>query len=914
MATTTNGFPSNSLLVDGQGGVTVIPAIAELTRLNYFDGRFLRADDLQTEQDYLRTLVRLSNRAGGAGVVDGFDAKLSADQSAIVIAPGLALDGDGRTLLLPVPHTLDAGKLIEAAERAASSAPLAPPAAAAMMMSPGKLDLYLLTVGFAESACGQESVYGNLCADPCSGATNARYLVEGVMFRVAPITLDLSAYAANKAVLLEAKHLRSRVASAYFAREATGVQSLISSDGLRAETWCLGAAAAAGGPGVPLAVFQRSGGSIQFLDAWTARRERMETPPRRYWAQRMAMRPWDAYLAQILQFQCQLHELLGGGGATKGLNGWAAERLVIADAAALLATITEAWRGFTEDAKRAGLDLDLLKDAKAKLDAAAASKPTSTTGQLVEGGIIELPPAGYLPVDSASGEPVEPQVRRMLGRGLDLRFCVVRPDYVPHALEERQHMERISLLDGITDPTHLPEVDVLVPSGRIERTEPPPAEEEFVVQITTNPLAHLKYALKTLQTLDTSGGDVDKLLRSSWSFDGAGRRRPGGEVVLAAGIPLGAGSDDPHADPRQRGLFALMKMDGDPFSAPALGEVGIQAEIVFAVDDPTRGAAPFRVDVRGTLSAIKSNGSVVLAELILELTGSSGEVKLECGIKLARQASGTVVTVSLPTDEVLTLTWMHKGAGTELTAKVGDTQLLLADLAPRTGILEQTPPPPPVTQALDLIQSERPADGEAWRAHADAQLFPPRATAAATVQLYPTLDWVLFCRRRDCLCGISTAPVPVRRFQVWSINVSDLLPWNDEKKAQMLKYPTRYRATKVDVIEFPATTAALDKASDAPARWKSVLLGATMRIVWSGIAMNAPADGLFLEVSRLAAYEGAIAATLPPMMGGAQREVLAAAPPTLAVPDTDGVIVVAVVNMVLYQLLLDHATPEDPEK
>src|SRR5262245_64314120 len=54
---------------------------------------------------------------------------------------------------------------------------------------------------------------------------------------------------------------------------------------------------------------------------------------------------------------------------------------------------------------------------------------------------------------------VNDQVRALLGDGVDLCFCIVRPDYVAHALEEAQHMERISLTDGLDDPAHRPEVD-----------------------------------------------------------------------------------------------------------------------------------------------------------------------------------------------------------------------------------------------------------------------------------------------------------------------------------------------------------------------------------------------------------------------------------------------------------------------
>src|SRR2546427_11765709 len=90
---------------------------------------------------------------------------------------------------------------------------------------------------------------------------------------------------------------------------------------------------------------------------------------------------------------------------------------------------------------------------------------------LVNGGMVEIPPAGYLPVEPTSAVPISMQVRQLLGEGLDLRFCVTRPDYIPHALEECQHMDRISLVHGLDHPDDRPAVDILVPDGRIGEDE-----------------------------------------------------------------------------------------------------------------------------------------------------------------------------------------------------------------------------------------------------------------------------------------------------------------------------------------------------------------------------------------------------------------------------------------------------------
>src|SRR6185436_16505983 len=66
-----------------------------------------------------------------------------------------------------------------------------------------------------------------------------------------------------------------------------------------------------GQPWVP-AVLVRANGQTRLVDDWIARRERIEAHPRRYWAWRMMMRPWNVFLAQVFQFQCQLQDALRG--------------------------------------------------------------------------------------------------------------------------------------------------------------------------------------------------------------------------------------------------------------------------------------------------------------------------------------------------------------------------------------------------------------------------------------------------------------------------------------------------------------------------------------------------------------------------------------------------------------------------
>jgi hypothetical protein len=477
------------VLVSKQNGIVVIPTPTPLTRLNYFDGKFLRASDLKAEQDYLRQLVRQSNQAGGAGVAHGFDLTLGGGDR-LLIGAGLAIDTDGRVLLLPQETAVSVQELIDKSQdlerlfgksnvvhadgfelcetKSSSETPVntAQPS-----------NLYLIVISSAEALCGEEDVFGKLCEEACATSTDRPFVVEGLVVRALPLVLQTS-LPSSKAVALTQTHLRSRVAAAYFEDERRRVASLISRFGLEQETWCHGADTAAAS-GVALGVLARAGSTTTFLDPWIARRERIDTPARRYWQWRMRMRPWDVFLAQILQFQCQLHDLFRKlptpGGDFDPCGG---ARVAIDDAAATIVEIKQFYESTTRRFTALNVNLDeamtfkgglsRLSDLNNKLVAVGQSLAAVPGDRLlIRGGVVELPSAGYLPVVPGAGATINQQVRQMMGEGVDLRFCVVTPDYIAHALEEAQHMERISLLQGLEDSNSKPEVDILVPEGEI---------------------------------------------------------------------------------------------------------------------------------------------------------------------------------------------------------------------------------------------------------------------------------------------------------------------------------------------------------------------------------------------------------------------------------------------------------------
>ncbi len=442
-----------------------------LARLNFFDGFLLRATHLETEQRYGRTLAHLMGRAQGWGVVEGFD--VSTDGETVSFGPGFALNPQGRPLLMERPTEVP---LIDLLATRAQGADVGIEIAADFTRCdpdartgdgpPARDGLYRICIGPSERLCGQEDVMGALCDNACVTDWDRPYVVEGVRAWLEPIEVSL---ASSSAVSLQVIHERSLVASAYFRQQREAKGHLISAAGLRSTTWCNGARGE-NGECVPLGVIMVRGTTATFLDAWTARRERIESPPRHYWAYKMRMRPYRLFLAEVLQFQCQLAELPDGGSAVP--DPCADERALLDEARSWLADARTEYERIlsTRDAAsivRVDGGFTRIDELERKISDALRFKSTSTNRRLIDGGIVELPPAGYLPVVPTSTLTVNEQVRAWMGEGVDLRFCRVRHDFVQHAFEEAQHMDRISLLQGLDDPNDRPEVDILVPDGEI---------------------------------------------------------------------------------------------------------------------------------------------------------------------------------------------------------------------------------------------------------------------------------------------------------------------------------------------------------------------------------------------------------------------------------------------------------------
>jgi len=336
MASLTAPAATQLLVVGDTGGITVIDPSTPLRRLNYFDGKFLRAADFDVEQGYLRELVALSNQGLGPGVVYGYDT-VQGSGDTLQIGPGLAIDPAGQVLLLQKTVTQSVQALIDATRKVSATPPdasgksggfgdcveVAAPAPTTVLQTG---DLYVIAICAAEALCGQQDVYGIACQDACISTTDRPYRLDGIVLRAIPLQL-VTPFPTSKAAAIDGDlYLRSKVAHSWFADEVLRHPDAVSRAGLLSQTWCLGAGYGSPCCEVPLAVVARSGATTVWLDAWTLRRERIDAPARRYWQWKMRMRPWDVYLAQILQFQCQLADALGSLGPAPAAAATAAHK------------------------------------------------------------------------------------------------------------------------------------------------------------------------------------------------------------------------------------------------------------------------------------------------------------------------------------------------------------------------------------------------------------------------------------------------------------------------------------------------------------------------------------------------------------------------------------------------------------
>lgn len=868
MATTPD---SDVVELSASDGVVFIAANGPLTRLHYFDGQYLRASALTLEQDYHRQALRLANRAGGHGVVEGFAVRL--EGSELRLGPGLAITPDGDL----VQGSSEVGAPLSALMGAAQPESVTAREAFGdcLQAAPGQaltdpLQIWVITVGPVQGLCGNEAVYGKLCETACATDSRRPYWREGLVLRLRPLTLNLPG---SQAVMPSLVHLRNRIASAFFAAEPGQPASLLSAAGLASGVWCA-PAQLPGGDEVPLGLLWRDAG-VARLDAWSARRERMDTGARGYWQGRMGMRPWNAFLAQVLQFQCQLSGLFEPGQPvilpeddclrlreTLGRARTQLDTLLkrYADSAkqALYRMerrpTTAEYRLVTHDIGATYADLDDLQAKLASLDQGGNALPTQR--MLIRAGFLQLPPAGYLPLQP--GDNAREQLERMFGEGVALTLHGVRADEIGHLLEQAQHMERISLTRGLDDPRQLENVEVFLPDGlvvdgqaaapglwwRTRLTLPfdwvamlgkVPAEktggfdaqavrvsaQEAMQQAASFRQGANPKAFVGTQGTQTASPDIDGLTRTEARADGS--------VGLTAVLTIVVVNPQTQAATRVSATIAA-DLQQDPFALAVGQTTELRAEGAVGL-----GAVGAALRVTGRLTLLDSRPRDAGArECLVDLdalatavvNGESKTVPVRYQLSMVRQGDGRTGLFLLDGPKLddsngqLAVDWdgepLHANVGIQATLKDQHFELQLLSL-------DALPAAPASTSTLGAEALE--GMTHVAEANVDAALLLrlrermfPVLGATRVALARATQDWVMFRRARSCLCA---PPAPVQTdlaetFQVWHLKLDDekalalLAEALDTGNAELLG---RFKPARVGLLHYRDQSAYADESA-----------------------------------------------------------------------------------------------------
>jgi hypothetical protein len=420
---TSNGTVKSNGTVQPPGAGPGPVVGGDIVSLNPADGLFLQAEHLTAIEDYTRALTRALGVAGGTGVVYGYG--ITVHGATLEVTAGLAIEPAGRVL------------------RSASTA----------VVSLAEKDLpeiepdgfWVIEVGPASWPSGNAPVYGTLCADPCSGSSISPYLVEGVQVGLrADVLAGLGAVPSDQR--------RNWLASHYYEREREQSEPWLVPghtpgvvDRLLGHDWT-DTPAAPSPAAVPLGSLQLVNGTW-LLDVWVARRDIGGPPATIRWQGHLAMRPWNVFLAQLLQFQNEL-------ALTSGIAPELARHQVVNERDEVFERFAQAVEGKQLASWR------VVREFLAGYQ--AAPEPYMVVGKggsLISRGIGELPPAGFLPAGQ-SRKAITASVRALFeGSDVELRFCRCRADFVPHAIEQSQHLDRIPLKSEYGAA----QVDILVP-------------------------------------------------------------------------------------------------------------------------------------------------------------------------------------------------------------------------------------------------------------------------------------------------------------------------------------------------------------------------------------------------------------------------------------------------------------------
>lgn len=313
-----------------------------LERNNFFNGRLLSAEDLRAEQDAERLRQSLIARSVGDGVGWGLAVTVvSTSPARVGVGAGFAMNRMGDLLRLATDADV---ALVRAIPSAAADATrfFAECEDLPSSTSSSGLGAYILTIsptsGFRETAP---------VSDPNTtavgrGSCGARFSVEGVRFRLAPVVLNSlqgigTDLRSRIAALLPpannaaAQRLRNLLAHACFGSPALGseVTDALELDlGQPGESgWGLLDSMRRRGDltdcDVPLAVVVLTSSGLGFVDMWPARRRLLDAGAISRWQGVASPRRIAEGEAAFLQFQSQLDAVKAlGSAATVAANSY----------------------------------------------------------------------------------------------------------------------------------------------------------------------------------------------------------------------------------------------------------------------------------------------------------------------------------------------------------------------------------------------------------------------------------------------------------------------------------------------------------------------------------------------------------------------------------------------------------------
>ena len=241
-------------------------------------------------------------------------------------------------------------------------------------------------------------------------------------------------------------------------------------------------------------------------------------------------------------------------------------------------------------------------------------------------------------------------MRRLLGPGVDLRFCVASADYVPGAFESAQHMSGSPAVAGLEDAARKPKVDIIVPDGALRVVPTKPARGwDTTLTVDTELQSRLVFADAVI---------VHGAGRTALTADG------GAEFGFA-----GLEEDDGEVPESPAALYGAITCKQDPFALAVDETVEVTAQAALCEEQLRSGAAGNvsfmfgeEVTASGTFRVLRHETGV--ENVLVVLQGLlNGSVSTNENIDNTFQSVQTTLTIDLSPDGVVVLvTLQYHGA------------------------------------------------------------------------------------------------------------------------------------------------------------------------------------------------------------------------------------------------------------